>query len=202
MESLNWTYILYLVVGILSLSLLLLVAYRDRLLSVFLFSMSLFSFLIGVIIDFVVSDGLALAREWGDLIAITLTLCGLFVKIRDSKPVFARFPLYLTFLPLVGLLFYPLVNDSVVIKELLQITYQGGAIIVGVLILSINHYLYKSRGLLLLSSGLFITAYVFNWFFDEINSAILIKDISVILFSIGIILVSYGFKKISDQKST
>lgn len=201
MENLNWTYILFLVVGTPSATTLFYIAKKDRSLSTLFFGLSLLSFLVGVTIDLFAKNGFILAREWGDLIGITFTLSALFIKIRNSKPVFARFPLYLTLLPFLVLIFYPLVINSVVVKDLLQTTYQGGAIIVGLLVLSINHYLYRGRGLLLFASILFFIAFILFWFFtDSLNQ--LAEVLSKILFSSGIIVATFGVKKISENTNT
>lgn len=201
MENLNWIYILFLIVGIPSSITLCLIANKDKTLSILFFGLALLSFLTGLLLDFINKDGDLLAREWGDLLAITFTLSALFIKIRNSKPVFARFPLYLTMLPFLVLLFYPLVVNSYVVKELLQTTYQGGAIVVGILVISINHYLYKGRGLLLFASLLFLIAFILFWFLSGMIPQIFVV-ISKILFSIGIIVATIGFKKISDSRTT
>ncbi|MEQ9310506.1 MAG: hypothetical protein RLN90_13710 [Balneolaceae bacterium] len=201
MENLNWTYILFLVVGIPSATTLFYIAKKDRSLSTLFFGLSLLSFLVGITIDLFAKNGFILAREWGDLIGITFTLSALFIKIRNSKPVFARFPLYLTLLPFLVLIFYPLVINSVVVKDLLQTTYQGGAIIVGLLVLSINHYLYRGRGLFLFASILFLIAFILFWFFsDSLNQ--LAEVLSKIFFSSGIIVATFGVKKISENPNT
>ncbi|HBQ59506.1 MAG TPA: hypothetical protein DD671_07730, partial [Balneolaceae bacterium] len=76
--------------------------------------------------------------QWGKLISITFYISGLLVLIRESKPIFARFPVYLTGLPFVSFLFFPLIIDSIVIKELINAIYQGGALVVTVLIFTLN----------------------------------------------------------------
>lgn len=200
MESLNWIYVLYLLVGIPSFLTLFLISKRDKSLSNLFFGLSILSFLLGLVIDFVSINKFTYAREWGDLIAITFTLSALFIKTRNSKPVFARFPLYLTMLPFLVLVFYPLVVNAQIVKELLQTTYQGGAILVGILVISINHYLYKGRSVLLLACFLFLSAFILFWFFgSEFNQVVVL--LSKILFSIGIIVATIGFKRISDIRN-
>ena len=55
-------------------------------------------------------------EAWGNFISISLILSALFVIIRDSKPVFARFPMYLTLLPLSGILFLQLFQQAMLLK--------------------------------------------------------------------------------------
>tara|TARA_R110000868_G_scaffold304437_27_gene565502 strand:- start:10577 stop:11191 length:615 start_codon:yes stop_codon:yes gene_type:complete len=200
MEDLNWTYILFLLVGIPSSISIGVLAKKDKSLSSLFFSLALFSFVIGVIFDLMIESNSKYSREWGDLIAITFTLSGLFIKIRNSKPVFARFPLYLTLLPFLVLLFYPLVVESEVIKDLLQITFQGGAIVVSILVISVNHFLHKNRGVLLLSSMIFLASFILKLSSGVILPIIFIQ-ISKILFSVGIITTTIGFKRISNLKN-
>lgn len=135
----------------------------------------------------------------GDLVGITLVLCALFVKIRNSKPVFARFPLPMTLLPLVGIFFYPMIIQADVVKDLLRITYQGGAIIVGILVISINHLMYKQRSLLLLACLIFAISYVSYWFIDFPDLQYL-EVSSIILMAIGMLLGALGFKKVSKSE--
>ncbi len=201
MENLNWTYILFLIVSIPASINLIAIAKKDKSLSSLFFGLSLISFVIGILIEVLLDNDHGFGREWGDLIAITLTLSALFIKTRNSKPVFARFPLYLTLMPFLVLFFYPFVVNAQIVKELLQITYQGAAIIVGILVISINHYLYKERGLLLFSCILLLFSFVLFWFFDG-SIPHLSQLLAKIIFSFGIIVASIGFKKISDSKNT
>ena len=57
-------------------------------------------------------------------LAITTVLIALSILIRDSKPKFARFPIPMTFFPLIGLFFYPLVMNNSAVKGLLHVTYR------------------------------------------------------------------------------
>ncbi len=200
MENLNWIYILYLSVGIPAAINLFLIARKDESLPVLAFGVALTTFLTGIMLDYGFGDNLILAREWGDLMAITIALCGLFIEIRESKPVFARFPIYLTLLPFLTVLFYPLVIDSVIIKNLLQLIYQGGAVLVAILVISINQFLHKKREYLLASSFVFLIAYISFWFLDGFES-FPGKDVAKIIFCVGIIISSIGFKKASESLS-
>lgn len=198
MESLNWIYILYFSVGVPALINLFLIARKDKSLSVLAFGVALLTFLVGVGLDYGFGDRLSFAREWGDLIAITTALCGLFIEIRESKPVFARFPIYLTIVPFLTILFYPLIINSAVIKDLLQLIYQGGAIVVSILVVSINQFLHKQKGYLLTACIIFLISYVFFWFLGDFDS-FPSRDIAKIVFSLGIIVALIGFKKASES---
>lgn len=157
--------------------------------------MAVLSFVLGILISLAGWLEDSYVRGWGDIVAITFVQCGLFVMIRNSKPVFARFPIYLTALPLITLLFYPIVSDVQVVTNLLKMTYQGGAILVGLLVIAINHYLHKQREVLLISCFMFLAAYILFWTEYE-NSTLAL--VSSVLMSFGFITGSIGLKKISN----
>ena len=196
MEDLNWIYLLYLLTGIPALVMLTRISYKDKSLSAAFFGGALFSLLFSITLSWIWPQIEDLTREWGDLIAITLALCGILSEIRNSKPVFVRFPIYLTGLPLIGILFYPLIIDVDAVEDLLIMTYETGALIVSLLIVSINHYLYKGRGLLILGVVLFTVAYVLFWFFGFIHEMELTAKI---LFATGMIVCSVGFYKANER---
>ncbi|MDZ7806901.1 MAG: hypothetical protein U5K71_07280 [Gracilimonas sp.] len=130
--------------------------------------------------------------NWGKLISITFYISGLLVLIRESKPSFARFPLYLTALPFISFIFFPLIIDSIVIKDLVNGIYQGGALIVTILVFTINKgnvigRRYYISGLTLVSIAFILFWFVFN---REMPENIWISEI---LFSVGILLVLYRF---------
>lgn len=198
MADINWIYVLFFLTGVPSIYMLIRIFFEDKSVSSLYFGLALVSLLVGILLGLHPFFEGKYPGEWGNFIAITFALSGLFVKIRNSKPVFARFPMYLTALPLVSILFYPLVLDSLIVKDLIQIIYQGGGIVVAILVLSINQYLYKERGVLLVSSAIFLVAYILNWFIIGFEYS---EVISQILFSLGIVAATFGFKRISDSKN-
>ncbi len=199
MLSINWMNILLLISGSISSIILFNVAYRAKSLSNLFFGLSTLCLTIGIVFSFIGSNYSELAKEWGNLLAMTLVLCGLFVKTRNSKPIFARFPLPMTLLPLVGVLFYPMINQADVIKEILWITYQGGALIVALLVISINHLLYKYRTLLLLACVILASAFTLHWFVD-IPDKSMATNVALILLAAGMLLASIGFKRVAASK--
>lgn len=198
MEIVDWKPILDLIIGIPSLLVLIGIAYKDRRPSIILFSLSLFIFLIGVGVPFFLNneEGDKL-HSIGDLISITTVLSALLIKTRNSKPKFARFPLYLAFLPCIGLFFFPLIQNEKIIIDMLNIIYQGGAILVGILVASMNNYLYKNRFLLVLGSFFFLISYLFSWPLTTLESVTALNSVSALFFIAGIISCTLGFRKIS-----
>ncbi|MDX1639473.1 MAG: hypothetical protein R3281_16020, partial [Balneolaceae bacterium] len=80
-----------------------------------------------------VAVDLSMYVELASYISISLLLCGLALLIRESKPVFAQFPLIYAGAPLLLIFSYWLVRNSFAIKEWLLSIYQGGAILVALL---------------------------------------------------------------------
>ncbi len=199
MLDINWIYVVFFAAGVPAMIIMLGLAYKAKSLANLFFGLSLFSFLLGVTLTYFSQINPDLSREWGDLVAITLVLCGLFVKTRNSKPIFARFPMPMTMLPLIGIFFYPMIIEAEVVKDLLRITYQGGAILVGLLVISINHMMYKHRSVLILSCIVFLVAFTGYWFIELPNKE-LVQNISLILMSAGMLLGAIGFRKVSLSK--
>lgn len=199
MDTLSWIYILYILAGIPSLYFLLKLAIDNKSLIESYYGAALLSFLTGVILTFFESYGInpASAREWGDLVAITLILCGLFVRIRNSKPVFARFPQPLTALPLLIIIFYPMIVDAEVIKDLLMTTFQGGALIVGLLMVSINQFKHKNRLLTIIGFVILSISYVLFWYVPSYEEDV-IPNIARVLFTAGMIISVLGFRKTAN----
>lgn len=105
-----------------------------------------------------------MVKEWSGVISISLVLCGLAVLIRNAKPAFARFPLSFTALPLLIIVTYPLAIDTLVLKDWIMGIYEGGALLIGLLMYAVMSttsvkYLYVVGAIALLS-----IAYTIYWF--------------------------------------
>lgn len=198
MEQAYWLHVLDLVVIIPILIIVTKISFESRLLSVVFFSAALISYAFGAITEVFNFEKKEVFVEWASIVSITFVMCGLFVRIRNSKPIFARFPIYLTFLPLAGLIFYPFIVDSEVVKELLMLVYLAGALAVSILIVSINQFLHKDRIFLLSACISFSFSLSIKLFLDlELFSLL-----SHLFFLMGIILASLGFKKINNIESS
>jgi len=127
--------------------------------------------------------------EWTGLIAILCVLSGLLESIRLSKPVYFRYPKYFSFLPLISLLFYPIVLDSLVISKLINATYQGGAVLVAALIILLHHFRIKKTYFQLIGVTLFLVSYLLYWFMVDYNTP------TILIFGIGIVLISKGYEE-------
>ena len=85
-----------------------------------------------------ITYGLQSLNTWGNFVSIVSVLSALFMMIRESKPVFARFPFYLTFLPFISLIFFGLLDVSFAIKDLLIIIFKAGALLVSFMLFGIH----------------------------------------------------------------
>ncbi|WP_020402931.1 hypothetical protein [Gracilimonas tropica] len=140
--------------------------------------------------------------EWGKLISITFYISGLLVLIRDSKPVFARFPAYLTALPFVSFLFFPLIIDSIVIKDLINAIYQGGALVVTLLVFALNQAKERKRRYYIIGISCIGIAYLTHWIiFNQYNLSE-INWISEIFLSVGILFTTFRFVIGEQEKAT
>jgi hypothetical protein len=127
---------------------------------------------------------------WGNFVSISLVLSALFVIIRDSKPVFARFPVSLTLLPLIGIIFFAIIPTSYAIKDILELIMQAGAILVALLLFGVNTYLFKWKWTFLGSVTAFISSYITSIF--SINGALHGLMLGSILFCLGMILLTFS----------
>ena len=136
----------------------------------FVFAMTQLSVVVDGWLD---SFGLTLysgmAVEWGHIISLAFILSALAVFIRQSKPVFAQFPLVYAALPLFIVLSYVLVANTYALKDWLLSIYQAGAILVALLMYSV--YTYREQRYIYILGGiiLFLITFVMYWYIPGIR---------------------------------
>src|SRR5690625_2156099 len=87
----------------------------------------------------------AMVLEWARITGITTVLLVLAFIIRQLKPYYARYPYPFSFTPLAVLIFYPMVSDTAVLKDLLNQILQGGALLIALLLtLSLGRSIQKN----------------------------------------------------------
>ena len=101
--------------------------------------------------------------EWGHITILAFVLSSLAIFIRESKPVFAQFPMIYTALPLLIIISYFLVQDTYALKTWLLVIYQGGAIVVALLMYSVYTYRRGEYVFILGSIFLFLISYILFW---------------------------------------
>jgi hypothetical protein len=111
-------------------------------------------------------------RDWSLIVSITFILTILLKIIRDLKPVFERYPAPFIYTPLILLPVYPFLNDADVIKNLLNLILQGGALLVFMLI-SVTIYNKIETAWITLVTILSLTgAYIMYWFIPELPESL------------------------------
>lgn len=132
-------------------------------------------------------------QSWGSFISVVAILSTLFMIIRDSKPVFARFPYYLTFLPFISLIFFGSLEVNIAIKNLLIMIFEAGAILVGLIIFGINTYLYSISRIYLIGTLIFLINFIlaFTDFYNTFNGEL----VEAIIACLGMILFTYALLK-------
>jgi len=107
--------------------------------------------------------------EWGHIISLAFILSALAVFIRQSKPVFAQFPLVYAALPLLIIFSYILVQNTYALKDWLLSIYQAGAILVALLMYSV--YTYKDQRYVYILSGvvLFLFTFLIFWYIPGVQ---------------------------------
>src|SRR5699024_2023686 len=130
--------------------------------------------------------------EWGHLICLAFILSSLAVFVRESKPVFVRFPLVYTALPLFIIISYFFVLESTLLRRWLFFLYQGGALAVGLLMYGL--YTYRLKKYVFIFSGvllLFIT-YIIYWSAPTLSESM--PWIWKTSLSAGILTAIYGYQ--------
>lgn len=107
--------------------------------------------------------------EWGHIIALSFVLSSLSIFIRQSKPVFAQFPLVYTALPLLIVFSYFLVQNTYALKEWLLSIYQGGAILVAMLMYGIYSYREERYKYILVGIIFFLITFILFWYIPGIR---------------------------------
>jgi len=111
----------------------------------------------------------SLITEWGHITCLAFVLSSLAVFIRESKPVFAQFPLLYTAFPLLIVLSYLLVKDTYALKTWLLVIYQGGAITVSMLMYLVYTNRRSEYAMILSGVVVLLLTYVGFWYISPIS---------------------------------
>ena len=138
--------------------------------------------------------------EWGHVSSLAFVLSSLAVFIRESKPVFAQFPMLYTALPLLIVLSYILVKDTYAIKTWLVAIYQGGAITVALLMYGV--YAYRRASYVVILSGvcIFLLSHILFWYVPGVQQYY--PWIWKLLLAMGMIITILGYEKAEVQEQT
>ncbi len=192
MDILSWLSTLNILVLVFSIYQISTILTTKRTVYTVLISLALIFYLTSNIV-FLIDRDLKYVIRFINLTSLICILSALFSLIRESKPIFARFPTVLSYLPFVTLLFIPLILEQTVIYNLLAATFQGGSILVALMIFVLNHVNSKKYKLHISGSALLLIAFAFFWF----NPLTPLQEIviSELLIITGILLITTGTKK-------
>lgn len=196
MDILSWLSILNILVLLFSLYQVSTILSERRSAYIILICMALLSYLISNIV-FLGDNTLSSTIRFVNLTALVCILSALFSLIRESKPIFARFPPILSYLPFITLLFIPLVLENTVIYNLLLGTFQGGSILVATMIFILNKMNKKESRWQISGCVLLIISFVVYWF----SSLTLVPELIIteVLLLTGILFVIIGTKKSKNK---
>lgn len=129
--------------------------------------------------------------EWGHIVSLAFILSSLAIFIRQSKPVFAQFPLVYAALPLFIVLSYVLVLNTYALKDWLLSIYQAGAILVALLMYSV--YTYREQRYIFILGGIisFLITFILFWYVPGIRNQF--SWMWQLLLGISLLLTLYGY---------
>ena len=148
-------------------------------------------YVLGSLLSFIVSKIYIL--EGPSYLVRDVVAWGNFVIIRDSKPVFARFPIYLTLLPMSGIIFFAIIPTSYAIKDILEFIMQAGAVLVSLLLFCVNTILFEWKWTFIMSIFAFICAYIIPLISIENTENELL--LGAIFLCLGMILLTFSLIK-------
>ncbi|TNE72235.1 hypothetical protein EP331_07695 [bacterium] len=139
-----------------------------------------------------------LLQDWSSVTGIALILSGLAYLIYDSKPPFARFPMSLSYLPLLIIPAYYFAMNTLVLKDWLISIYQGGALIVAILMSSALIRKKLDYIILLIGYLIIAAAYVLHWYAISLHES---SDWIWKSFLIaGMFILFHGFNKLETPE--
>ncbi len=102
--------------------------------------------------------------DWGRIVSLAALMSGLIEFIRQSKPEFARFPKFFVALPVLLVLSYPFIINTIVLKEWLIAIYEGGSLVVALLMHGIHSRKNKVHFIILSGLSLLLVTFILYWF--------------------------------------
>lgn len=139
----------------------------------------------------------AFIGEWGHVTCLAFILSSLAVFIRESKPVFAQFPMLYTAFPLLIIISYILVQDTHALKTWLITIYQGGAIVVALLMYSVYTYRKKEYAVILSGVMIFLICYMLFWYVPGIQESY--QWLWKILVGIAMVTTVLGYQQTEER---
>jgi len=137
--------------------------------------------------------------EWGHVLSLSFVLSAMASFIRDSKPAFARYPRAYAALPFLIVISYFLVKDTFAIKDWLISIYQGGAILVAILMYAVYTYREHKYSYILGGTIVILVTFISYWYISFLNESF--PWLWKLMFGIGLLTVIYGYKRLNIIKN-
>jgi hypothetical protein len=102
--------------------------------------------------------------EWSKITGITFSLIVMALLIREMKPVFSRFPVLFSYIPLLIVVAYPFITEAQILKDILNQILQGGTLFIVFLFYLTLIKKLDDHFLFLLALSLFTISYGLYWF--------------------------------------
>jgi hypothetical protein len=129
--------------------------------------------------------------DWFQVAGVSFALCGLAIENWEDRPPVARYPYVLSFTPLLLILTFAFVFQTVFLKEIILAIYEGVGLLIAVLLfvllfLKNAEFIYTLIGVVLL-----VLAYVVYWFPADLISAS--PWIWKLIASVGLLVLIHGY---------
>lgn len=134
--------------------------------------------------------------EWATVFSVSFLLSAAASLVRNSKPVFSRFPRLFTFAPLILIFLYPLIIDTAVVKIWAVALYQGSSLLISLIIYSYKTHHNSSYGYMLVGVIFFLVTFILYWL---PGSAFTLPVYAwVLLVSCGILIITVGYNHVFE----
>jgi len=131
--------------------------------------------------------------NWMHVSALASILTGMGLAIREAKPIINRAPAALSFIPFLLILVHPLIQDTVIVKELLFGLYAVAAIVIALMLFTLAYVRRGEYGYLL--TGTIIILLGFILIHTPSNVLSFGYLIGILLCGMGILSIALHYRK-------
>ncbi|PWN07555.1 hypothetical protein [Rhodohalobacter mucosus] len=193
----DWSQVLLLLVLPISLYLYITRMGKDRRDALFTGAIVLILMFFREIVSLTDVTGRELLKEYSAILLLVLLLILILMSIRRLRPEISRYPYPFVYVPFIILLFYPLVQGTEALTNIIFIIIEGGSVL-SLLFLTIAHFsLFEKKWVAVLNVVVLFLAYIFFWFEPQFFAAE--QWMWQSLLSIGMITSSIAFPVILSE---
>ncbi len=138
--------------------------------------------------------------DWSTVFAVSFALSASAALIRDFKPAMTRFPKIFTFFPLLLILVYPFIIETILLKTWIIAIYQGSTLIIGMLIYGYRTSQDNRFGYMFVGLSFFLITFIL---FHLPAAWFVLPDYGwMLLVSSGILIITVGYHQIYLLENT